>query len=62
MFSFTWRDLKRVVAYFVEYDRYEEVLERLPSVWNSYMSDGWLQLAAETLRRVYVSAWRAGKV
>lgn len=42
--------------------RYDEALERLPAVWETYLADGWLQLAAVTLRRVYDSAWQAGKV
>lgn len=31
-------------------------------MWETYLGDGWLQLAAVTLRRVYDSAWQAGKV
>lgn len=42
--------------------RYDEALERLPTVFETYLADGWLQLAAVTLRRVYDSAWRVGKV
>lgn len=42
--------------------RYDEALERLPAVWETYLADGWLQLAAVTLRRVFDSAWEAGKV
>ena len=42
--------------------RYKDALERLPVVWETYLGDGWLQLAAVNLRRLYISAWRAGEV
>lgn len=42
--------------------RYDDALERLPPVWKTYLADGWLKLATAALRRVYVCAWRSGKV
>ncbi|CAN0431455.1 unnamed protein product, partial [Ectocarpus sp. 12 AP-2014] len=41
--------------------RYDDALERLPPVWKTYLTDGWLKLATAALRRVYVCAWRSGK-
>ncbi|CAN0086336.1 unnamed protein product [Ectocarpus fasciculatus] len=41
--------------------RYDDALERLPPVWQTYLADGWLKLATAALRRVYVCAWRSGK-